>query len=102
MAVSHCGIGDQQLRLGRHPVCDSLRSFLVQQSLGACNWNATQFGQAGWAYIAFGHGATGSFGVSVDRDVGDVGQDFGAPIATFFKLEQLWRFINKFCAITFR
>ncbi len=95
MPVAHGGVGDQQLRLGGHPVGDGFRALRVQQGAGAGGRLGPQLGHPGLARLGRWFRTAGGFGMPVHGDVGDVGEDLGGAVGAGAEVEQLWRRVDE-------
>ena len=96
MPVAHRGVGDQKLRLIRHPVGHGLRSELFQDlpraglgRIGAGGGRARRLGLGGGRFAPFG------LRVTVYRNICDIGEDFGGPVAAGDEIEQLGRLVDE-------
>ena len=89
MPVAHGGVGQQKLLLILHPVGHRLCALVLEQvarAIGRCG----AVGRRLWGLqIRCRFGAVGGLGMSVHRDVGDIGQHFGAAVAPLGELEQV-------------
>ena len=95
MPVAHGGVGDQNLFLRVHPVCQRLWPFRLQQGAGAWGGCLGELGNAGRLHIGGRSRAPLGFGVPVHRYVSDIGEHAGAAIALAGELEQLRRGIDE-------
>ncbi len=96
MPVAHGGVGDEQLLLLLHPVGHGLRAFLLQQVARAHLRRGAGQWRAGLFEVFARAGAVLGFGVPVDGDVGDIGQNLGAAVTTPRKDEQLGCLVDEF------
>ena len=95
MPVAHGGVGDQQLRARLHPVCHGLRALLFQQVPRPHLRLTTQRGWLGVFQIGGGARPILGFGMPVDGDIGDIGQNLRAPVAPLGEHEQIRRLVDE-------
>ena len=94
--IAHGGVGDQHLFLRAHPIGDGLRALLFKQIAGAHRRLHTRNGGLRGLDLGGGFGAACGFGVTVHRDIGDIGQDLGRPVAPLFEGEEVGRRVDEF------
>ena len=90
MRVPHGGVGDEKAALGPHPFGEtcSRRAF---RTIGASHpglGRARNCGTTGSRAVAGGRARSAGFGMAVDRDVGDPGQEFCRPVLALLEIEQ--------------
>ena len=94
--VAHGGVGDQHLFLRAHPIGDGLRALLLQKVAGAHRRFNTRNGGLRGLDLGGGFGTAGGLGVTVDGDIGDIGQDLGRPVTPLFEGEKVGRRVDEF------
>ncbi len=96
MAVAHRGVGDEQALLGEHPVGDGLGALLLEELAGARGRGVDgDDGRARGTGLGGRLRAAGGLGVTVDRDVGDVGEDLRRAVAAGVEVEELGRRVDE-------
>ena len=99
MPVAHGGVGDQHLFLRAHPVGHRLRPLLFQKVACAHRGFDTRQRRLRCLDLGRGLGAACGFGMPVYRDIGDIGQDLGRPVAPFLEGEEVGRGVDEFGGI---
>ena len=97
--VAHGGVGDQQVPLLLHPVGHRLRALLLQQVARAHHRLGAQFRRARILDAGMRTRVALGLGMSVDGDVGDIGQHLGAAVAALEEVEELRRLVDEFRVI---
>ena len=95
MPIAHGGVGQQEAVLRFHPIGQTLWTLRGQNILGALR--AVTGGD--WSFrrlqIAGRKGSTLGLRMSVDRNIRNIGQDFGGPIAPLAEFKQIRRLVDK-------
>ena len=96
MPVAHGGVGNEQLLLVAHPVGDGLGAKIIQNIARAGGHISCRFyRRARRLHICRRARTACGFGMTVDGDISDIGQDFRGAVTTFGEFEQVRRLVNE-------
>ena len=96
MPVAHGRVGEQQFLLLQHPLGDGLGALVHQQVAAAVGRRLPgEDGHARRFEVGMGQGAPLHLWMTVDRDIGDIGQHLGAAILTRGKIEEGGRRVDE-------